>query len=235
MQNKTKLLKLFYADKNYAASRELCSHENSSYAKILTAKSYFYERDFKSAKEIFRRTKSFLEEGYCELFSGNVKKAAALWKKAPESSCCLWAKFSADAIMKGESNRIPTYLGIRNFYECDLDVLTEVGLFDYAEKLINTTEYLAEICPEVYKFTARVLSNRGLTDEALLFVEKSKDLIYKDSELHFLEGEIRLKAGDAKGAKACVERILSIDKNYYPAKVLDEKINCWQKNILDVK
>ena len=158
------------------------------------------------------------EMGYCKLFQGNKEEADKIWFSLKDDSpLIIWAKAFSGYIEKKQIYQ-PTFFQIRSFYESDLDTLLSLKMYKYAENLINSIQFFADINPEVYKFTARVLYNYGYFGLAERFINTGKEYVYDDTELHFIEAQVRLAQNQRFGAIRSLENVLSISPSYFPAK-----------------
>jgi len=219
--NRFELLKIIFEKKDYTLAEQLCMANANSNDSIKTlAKVLFFNRKYERAEILFKKLHMFTEYGYCRLYQGDKKTADKIWFAQKDNSPLLmWAKALSGYIEK-EQRREPTFFQIRNFYETDLDTLLTLKMHTYAENLINSIQYFADINPEVYKFTARVLLNHGYLALAEKFINTAKDYFYEDTELHVIDAEIRMALHEKSAAIKSLQNALDISPAYYPAKKL---------------
>lgn len=222
--NRFELLKIIFAKKDYTLAEKLCTSNVSDDSLKTLAKILFFEKKYERAEVLFKKLKMFTEYGYCRLYQNDKKGADKVWFSLKDTSpLIMWAKALSGFIEK-EQRREPTFFQIRNFYETDLDTLLSLKMTKYAENLINSVQYFADINPEVYKFTARVLFNHGYTEFAEKFLIPAKNIVYEDTELHVIEAQVRLAKNEKYAAIKSLENALDISPTYYPAKKMLENI-----------
>ncbi|MDD3236644.1 MAG: hypothetical protein PHV37_00925 [Candidatus Gastranaerophilales bacterium] len=221
---KNEILKLLYLTKDYPRLKRICNRHEESWYKNILAKVFFFEEDYKSAARIYYLQKMFYESGYCLLMQGDLYNAKRLWNSLDDEAPIVeWGKILLKLIEKKQTQP-PTYFQVRNFLEQDLDALLRANLISYAENLINSVDILVQANSESYKYMARVLYNHNYLDIAKNFLNRSKDIYYKDPETHFLIGKINLAKGDTIGARVALNRAVEVNQDYFPAKNLLEKI-----------
>lgn len=223
-----KILNLIYKEKDYTKAEDILKKQKDTVSPELLAKLYFFQKRYKEALSVYKKLNVPLFAGYCELFSGNKKGADKFWSKLKGNSPAeLWVKYLSENITEPSTKIIPSYFLLRNFYEIDLYRLIDVGLLQYAENLISATMKFCENNAEVFKYTARVLFLHGYFNEAMYFVEYGEKAIFEDVELHFIKCEILLKLGEVEKAKNALNDMIKIDEEYFPIKVIEQKINGW--------
>lgn len=214
------IMKVIYEQKDYPLAEKLCAERQDDESLLMLARVLFYERKFANAEILFKKLHKLTEYGYCKLFQGEKRSADMIWSAVEDNSpLILWAKALSGYIEK-KQKRIPTFFQIRNFYECDLDTLMSLKFLEYSENLINSIQYFADINPEVYKFTGRVLLNHGYLDLADKFLQAGKAQVFDDTELHFLFAELRMAQNQRPAAIKSLETVLEISPTYYPARKL---------------
>lgn len=222
--DKDKILKLLYSEKNYFSAESLCRKSNSEDGLELFARSLYYQNKFLEAAEIYHRIERFTEEGYCYFYSGNKSSADRIWFSQKEtSSLLIWAKAFSGYVEK-RRKRVPSFFQIRNYYENDLDMLLYLGFEKYAENLIDSIQFFCDVNLEVYKYTARVLFNHKYYDFADKFLSVAKKYGNGDTELYVLDAKNNIAQKRYYSAVKSLEKALGISKNYYPAKIMFEKI-----------
>ena len=216
--NRFQLLKIIFEKKDYTLAEELCRSNTSDESLKLLARVLFFEHKYERAEVLFKKLKMYAEMGYCKLYRGNKEEADKIWFSLNDvSPLGIWAKAFSGYIEKKKIYE-PTFFQIRNFYESDLDTLMSLKMYKYAENLINSIQYFSDINPEVYKYTARVLFNHGYNELAERFINTGKEIVYDDTELHFIEAQVRLAQNQRYGAIRSLENVLSISPSYFPAK-----------------
>lgn len=163
-----------------------------------------------------------VEHAYLAILNDDLKTASAVFE-AVDSPRARWGRALA-GILSGYLEHYPTYFEIRNFYEIDLDFLLNNKKIDYTEMLLGALGILSEINNEVYKYTARVMYEHKLYNSALEYMEKSKEVLYKDPELHFMFAKYYLNQGQYRLADYYLDECLKIVPSYCPAIKLKEEI-----------
>lgn len=182
-----------------------------------TAKEKLLASDFDGCLSFFKNNGYIVEAAYCELFSDNLDEAFELFSS--------WSEFNARAewgvflckLIKGYSDKYPTYLQIRNFLEIDLDMLIKNFKGDYVQNIIRYVDWLASFNPEVYKFIGRVFINNGLEEEGRMFLLEAKNFFYNDPELHYLIAVECFKENKKDEVKQALNACLWVLPGYYPA------------------
>lgn len=218
--NRFELLKIIFEKKDYSLAEKLCMTKVNDDSLKMLAKVLFFEKKYERAEILFKKLHLYTEYGYCQLYQGNKKAADKIWFSQKDTSpLIMWAKALSGYIEK-EQIKEPTFFQIRNFYETDLDTLLSLKMTKYAENLIYSIQYFSDINPEVYKFTARVLFNKGYYQLSEKFLNKAKEYCYEDTELHVIEAQLRLCRNEKKAAIISLKNALEISPTYYPAKKL---------------
>ena len=223
--NRNEILKVIYVQKDYLLAEKLCAAKPDDVKTLLMlARVLFYEKKYELAEVLFKKLHCYTEYGYCKLFRGDKESAKYIWESLEDiSPLTMWAKCLSGYIEK-KQKRTPTFFQIRNFYESDLDTLLGLRYTKWAENLINSIQYFRDINTEVYKYTARVLYNHKYYQLAEKFLNTGKNVAYEDTELHYIEAEVRLAQNQKIAAKKSLEKILEFAPAYYPAKKLLENI-----------
>lgn len=128
------------------------------------------------------------------------------------------------SILKGYMSIYPTYFGIRNFFEIDLDFLLKNNKIDYVEQCLGALEVLSSVNQEIYKFTARVMLENRLYTSALKYMERSKQVFYNDPELHFMYAKYYMNINKYNEAYFYVNECLKLLPDYYPAQKMKQII-----------
>lgn len=217
---KKDILRVIYEQKDYELAEKLCFARQDDEHLAILARVLFYEFKFETAAVLFKKLHMFTEYGYCKLFQNDKRAADEIWFAQEDySPLIMWAK-ALSGYLEKQQQRTPTFFQIRNFYESDLDILISLNMLKYAENLVNSIQYFSDINPEVFKFTARVLFNHKYYKLSEKFINKAKSYIYEDTELHFIEAQIRLAQKEKTAAIKSLENLLEFEPEYYPAKIL---------------
>ncbi len=128
------------------------------------------------------------------------------------------------SILKGFMTVYPTYFGIRNFLEIDLDFLLKNEKINYVEQCLGALEILSSINQETYKFAARVMLENHLYSSALKYMDRSKQIYYNDPELHYMYAKYYLETNNLSEACFYVNECLNLLPDYYPARLLKQRI-----------
>lgn len=166
-----------------------------------------------------------LELGYCMILAENLDAAKKIFQTIKEYDIrASWALFLISLI---ENNVIeyPTYFGIRNFLEIDLNILLSYYKGDYVENIIRYADFMYTINPEVHKFIGRVLYNNGYEEQAKFFLERAKNYFYTDPELHYLIAFVNYNNKEYEKAQTALSDCLHILPQYFPAINLSAKIS----------
>ncbi len=163
-----------------------------------------------------------VEHAYLAILNDDLDSAKAVFSKndSPRSK---WGNVFC-SILKGFLQEYPTYFGIRNFLEIDVDFLLKNEKIGYVELFLGALEILSAINQETYKFTARVMLNNKLYSAALKYMDKSKQLYYNDPELHFMYAKYYMDKHYYNDAYFYINECLKLLPSYYPAKIMKEKI-----------
>ncbi len=163
-----------------------------------------------------------IEHAYLAILNDDLETANAIFESL-DSPRAHWGR-ALTSILSGCIEYYPTYFEIRNFYEIDLDFIIKNQKLDYIEKLLNSLEILSQYNQEVYKYTARVMYENKMYNSALEYMEKSKDLLFKDPELHFMAAKFYYSMQNFEQANYCLEECLKIIPSYFPAIKMKEDI-----------
>ena len=129
------------------------------------------------------------------------------------------------SILKGFLTDYPTYFGIRNFFEIDLDFLLKNEKISYVEQCLGALEILSAINQETFKFVSRVMLQNKLYSSAIKYMERSKQLYYNDPELHFIYAKYYMEINKIPEASFYINECLKLLPSYYPAQQLKLKID----------
>ena len=218
--NRLEILKIIFEKKDYSLAEKLCMGNINDDSIRMLARVLFFDKKYERAEILFKKLHMYAEYGYCRLYQNDKRGADKIWFSQKDNSpLIMWAK-ALSGYIEGGQIREPSFFQIRNFYETDLDTLLSLNMTRYAENLIKSIQYFADINPEVYKFTARVLFNRGYYSLAENFLNTAKEFVYEDTELHVIEAQVRLAQNEKYAAIKSLKNALDISPSYYPAKKL---------------
>ena len=189
------------------------------------AKNFFYNKNYKAAKNIFLKLNMFYEIGLCSFLLNDINDAEKFWKKScDKNSASNWGLIVLDLIKNRTPAIKPKYFQIRAYYEIFISLLIENKLFNYAQALIDSFQYLTMYNLEVPKFIARVLHSYMYDDSALNFIDISLKEDYIDIEALYIGAQIYFERNNYSKAAEYLNLILKNAPTYYPALQLKEKI-----------
>ena len=163
-----------------------------------------------------------VESAYLAILHNDLASAKDIFSKidSPRSS---WGLFLVENL-SGYVQKFPTYFEIRNFLEIDLDFLLKNNKIDYVQLILGMADLLAKINQETYKYIARVMYENQFYKTAKEYLEKSKDVLYNDPELHFMLAKYHYKNNKYSSALLNIKECLRILPDYYPAKIFHAEI-----------
>ena len=165
-----------------------------------------------------------LELAYCKLIKDKPKEAKELFNAISSSERrAHWGSLVC-SIVQNELTPYPSYFEIRNYLEVDLNILINYHKGDYVEEILNYADIFASINPEAYKYIGRVLLKNNLNSWAKFFLERGKNFLYQDPELHILLAELYIDEKNKEKAQKAVDICLSLLPHYYPAHRLKQKL-----------
>ena len=172
----------------------------------------------------FEQNGYVLEYGYCKLLKGETDFARRVFQSIRDVDmradwACLFIQF-----MNNYIQFMPSYLQVRDFLEVDIGLLLKAGMAQQVENVINFCDVFYNINQESYKFIARVMLNYNYPTIAKIFLNKGVENCYNDPELHFMYGNYHLLYKNDLLAKSEFETCLEVLPNYYPAKMMLEKL-----------
>ena len=191
---------------------------------IERAKKYFYNKDYKSACEIFLKYKKFYESGMCFLFMNDIKNAKKYWQMDKENKFASSWGLNVLEFIKLKMLKPPTYLQIRAFYEMYIELFIENSMIDYAQNLINMYPTLSKYNSETYKFVCRALYAKEYYDLALDFAKKTEEEYNFDPEALYISADINFMRKNYAKSFDEIRKILDVIPNYYPARKLKETL-----------
>lgn len=220
--NKEEIIKIFYKEKNYSKIKEILIENQNSWSFNILGKIALQEKKIEKAQEYFELSCNFLGLAYCYFYKNEIKKAqemSFIIKNQSSASC--WLNSICNLLLS-KKEEPPSYMQIRNFFEQDLEMAFFYENKNLIEKLLENSPNLQIINGEVNKFCGRVLLHNNEDFMAEIYLKRSLNTFYQDPETHFLLGETYEKQGFIQEAIASYNRVIGINKSYYPAIV---KIN----------
>ena len=163
-----------------------------------------------------------LEHAYLAVINDDLNSAELVFSNL-DSPRARWG-VTLVSILKGFMTRYPTYFEIRNFLEIDLDFLLKNNKINYVEQCLGALEVLSAINQETYKFAARVMLENNLYSAALKYMDKSKQIYFKDPELHFMYAKYYMDKKRYEDAYFYVNECLKLLPTYYPAQIMKQRI-----------
>ena len=164
-----------------------------------------------------------VEHAYLAILNDDLISASAVFESL-DSPRARWGKVLT-GILSGYMEFFPTYFEIRNFFEIDLDFLIKNEKFDYVDYMINSLDILSKINQEIYKYTARVMYENNMYNAALDYMKKSKQLFYRDPELHFMFAKFYYNSNRPELANHYLDECLKIVPSYCPAIKMKKNIS----------
>lgn len=163
-----------------------------------------------------------LGHAYLAILNDDLDTAYAVFSNI-DSPRANWG-VSLVSILKGYMTVFPTYFGIRNFLEIDLDFLLKNKKIGYVEQCLGALDLLSSVNQETFKFVSRVMLENHLYTSALKYMERSKQIYYNDPELHYMYAKYYMDVNKFKDAYICVTECLKLLPDYYPAKQMKQRI-----------
>lgn len=179
---------------------------------------FFFGMDC-SDLEIFPNT---VEHAYLAILDDDLDSAQAVFERI-DSPRAKWGTILV-SILKGYMRGYPTYFQIRNFLEIDIDFLLKNDKINYVELCLGALEVLSGVNQEAFKFAARVMLENKLYKAALKYMERSKQIHYKDAELHFMYAKYYMDRAQYENAYFYINECLKLIPEYYPAIIMKQRI-----------
>lgn len=179
---------------------------------------FFFNKDFSE----FVITPNSLCHAYLDILNDDLDTAEVIFSKL-DSPRSKWGK-TLVSILKGFMTEVPTYFGIRNFLEIDLEFLLKNNKIGYVEQCLGALDILSKINQETFKFAARVMLVNKLYTSAVKYMDRSKEIYYNDPELHFMYAKYFMDINKKADAYFYINECLNMLPSYYPALLLKQKI-----------
>ena len=187
--------------------------------KGLSKETFFFFNEDLSHLEIKPNS---LHHAYLSILQNDLKSAEIIFSHI-DSPRAKWGKVLV-SILNGYMSEFPTYFSIRNFLEIDIEFLLKNNKIDYVELCLGALDILSNINQETYKFAARVMLENKLYSSALKYLEQSKQIYYKDPELHFMLAKYYINTNNPKEALFYINECLTLLPDYYPALMIKERL-----------
>jgi len=176
-------------------------------------------------QSFFEKNNNILELAYCKLLTEQPEEANRLFKQIlNQDQRAHWGSLLS-TIFQNKLTPYPTYFEIRNYLEVDLNLLINYHKGDYVEEILNYADVFASVNPESHKYIGRVLYNNKLNSWAKFFLERAKNILYQDPELHVIIAELYLEEGNIEKSIKATNTCLSMLPNYFPALKLKQKLS----------
>lgn len=183
----------------------------------------FQKGDLHSALEIFIQEKKYYKAGYCCLLSNDINSARIFFEQAESSPAQNWELFLCQ-LFDNEVTVIPSYLQLRSFLERDFSAFLKYKLEKHVQKILDISEYLSEINPEINKIIARCFLNYEYFEYSKIYLERAFEFTTQDAELYYLSAKYFLASNEILEAKTSLKKAIFLQKNYLPAIELLEKL-----------
>ena len=184
----------------------------------ISAKDYFYNKDYKSALRLFLKEENYYGAGLCSLLLCNTKRARIFWSINKSCPASKWG-LSVLSFIHLKKGPLPTFFQTRAQLEIYLNLFKNNNLIEYAQNLVSCCDYFFKANPESYKFIARALYANGYFKLAISFCKKSLRYFYSDPEAFLIMAQCQMLLSDLGEALDSVNRTLAIAPCYYPAKL----------------
>lgn len=188
-------------------------------------KENFLSGKFKGCRAFFEQNNYFVEAGYCYMILDKFDKAWECFKKAKEYDIRGHWGLLLLQLISGKISMVPSYFEVRNFLEIDLDIFMTYCKGDIVEKIIRYCDFLAVYNLECYKFIGRAFWSHNMLTPAMFFLNRAKDKLYNDPELHYLLAYIYYTEDkDIQKCRREIDTCLNILPQYAPATTLRERL-----------
>lgn len=192
--------------------------------KYKQVKQDFLSGRFKGCRDYFESHNYYTEAGYCYMILNNFAKAKEQFERAKVSDIRGHWGLLLLQMQEEKISMAPTYFEVRNFLEIDLDIFITYCKGDIVQRIIKYADYMAFYNLECYKFIGRAFWAHNIMPAAMFFLNKAKEKLYNDPELHYLLAYIYYTNNDISNCKKEIEACLSILPQYAPALMLSRKI-----------
>ena len=188
-------------------------------------KENFLSGKFKGCRNYFDEHNYITETWYCYLILDKLDKAKEYFEKNKDNDIRAHWGLMIVQMITGQISMVPTYFEVRNFLEIDLDIFMTYCKGDFVEKIVRYCDFLAVYNLECYKFIGRAFWSHDMPKPAMFFLEKAKDKLYNDPELHYMLAYIYFtEYKDLQRCKREIDICLNILPKYAPAVALSQKL-----------
>lgn len=179
---------------------------------------YLLDGEFKKASRLYLKNNLEYEYGLSELLKGNLKTARAVWFSLDDdkSPIICWGK-TLLGIIEETYDYTPGYLEVKNYFECDINLLIIAKQYKFIDTIINNISFLANANCEAYKYLGRVLFAHRYYQLSYKFLMEGLEVCPDDPEADFLLALLHLTVEEIDNAKLHLERVLKVEPEYYPA------------------
>lgn len=192
--------------------------------KYQQVKQDFLSGRLKGCRDYFESHNYPVEAGYCYMILDNFTKAKKQFEKVKDADIRGHWGLILLQMVEEKIFMPPTYFEIRNFLEADLDIFMTYCKGEIVQQIIKYADYMAFYNLECYKFIGRAFWAHNYMEPAMYFLNKAKDKLYNDPELHYLLAYIHYTNRDFSACKKEIDICLGILPEYAPAVVLKDKI-----------
>lgn len=192
--------------------------------KYQQVKQDFLSGRFKGCRAFFELNNYSVEAGYCYMILDNFKKAKEQFEKAKTDNIRGHWGLLLLQILGEKISMAPTYFEVRNFLEIDLDIFITYHKGDIVQQIINYADFMAFYNLECYKFIGRAFWAHNYLPAGMFFLNKAKEKLYNDPELHYLLAYIYYTNNDINNSKKEIDACLEILPQYAPAIMLKQKM-----------
>lgn len=175
-------------------------------------------------QSFFEKNNFLLELAYCKVFSDELADALRIFENLKNNDPRARWGCVLTGILLEKLTPYPTYFELRNFLEIDLNLLINYEKGKYVEEIVHYADAFSSVNPETYKYFGRVFFNNEIYSYAKFFLERAKNHLYQDPELHVLLATLYEREGNCEKALRSVENCLRILPQYFPAKNLKRKL-----------
>ena len=192
--------------------------------KYQQVKQDFLSGRLKGCRAYFEENNYNIEAGYCYMVLDNFAKAKEQFEKAKITDLRGHWGLLLLQMQDEKISMSPTYFEIRNFLETDLDIFITYCKGDIVQQIIKYADFMAFYNLECYKFIGRAFWAHNLMPASMCFLNKAKDNLFNDPELHYLLAYIYYTNHDLKNCKKEIDTCLEILPKYAPAVMLKKNI-----------
>ena len=222
--NIVQIFEKLYKDQDFSELFQELKDKKDEKSFYFLAKIFMLQGDLNKAIPLFEKAKDYCEAAKCKFIKKDIFGAKLLLHKEKEDSPLLqWIDFLI-SLIEDRVNRLPSFFEVRNFLEVDLSALLDFGNIDFAEKIINNSDYFVQANSEANKFFGRVLYNYKFNSLAHIFLDKSFEVFYNDPETHFIKAQCYIVDKNFEEAKKHLKHCLECADNYFPARKLLKEI-----------